>query len=417
MTHVTINAIGDLGDGIANIGQDPVFVRRTITGEVVDIDTQRPHANLLEIVKPSDERVDPLCRHFSTCGNCAVQHFSERKALEWKQEKVIDAFRAAGLKTEVLPCTGAPIHSRRRVTFTAIRKGSSVVLGYKERGSDTLVAINECPILLPAIEDHLSLFAGLAATLIRGGEEIQMAVTACINGLDMDILLDQAPTEDMIAGFVRAYSRSILLRASVNGEVIAEKEKPVLHFGKAEVAMPPGAFTQAVEEAERTMADLVLNHLKRRKRVVDLFAGSGTFALRLATWANVHAVEVDAAALAAVSTASGADGLRPVTTEQRDLFELPLMASELKRFDGLCLDPPRAGADAQAIEIARSNIPSVAYVSCNPKTLARDAAILVEGGYVIDTVMPVDQFVFSHHVEVVALFSKKATKKNRSIFR
>ncbi|MGI9366334.1 MAG: class I SAM-dependent RNA methyltransferase, partial [Rhizobiaceae bacterium] len=204
---------------------------------------------------------------------------------------------------------------------------------------------------------------------------------------------------------------------SVNREVIFERERPVVTFGRAKVAIPSGSFLQASSTAEQEMASLVCKHLNGRKSVADLFCGSGTFSLQLAERSKLHAVEMEGDALDALRSATGTSGLKAITTQQRDLHALPLTASELKVFDGLCLDPPRAGAEAQVHEIAGTDIRSLAYVSCNPATLARDAAILINGGYSLKQVTPIDQFVHSPHIEIVALFTKKPTKASRSIFR
>ena len=179
--------------------------------------------------------------------------------------------------------------------------------------------------------------------------------------------------------------RERLARLSVDGEIVIEPVKPVIHFGAATVSPPPGGFLQAVVEAEEAMAGMAVMHLKRAKKVADLFAGAGAFALRLARTAEVHAVESDAAALAALDRGfRGATGLRRVTIEKRDLFRRPLTFKELNAFDGVVIDPPRAGAEDQSKQIARSDVPLVAAVSCNPATLARDLRILVDGGYKVN---------------------------------
>lgn len=199
-----------------------------------------------------------------------------------------------------------------------------------------------------------------------------------------------------------------IARVSHEGEILIEPVKPLISFGGVSVSPAPAGFTQATIAAEEAMAELVLGHLAKAKKIADVFAGAGTFALRLARKAKVHAVEGEAKALAALDLAArNTQGLKPVTVEKRDLFRRPLMVSELKGFDGLVFAPPRAGAEAQVKELARTAIPRIAAVSCNPLTLARDLRVLVDGGYRIDSVTPIDQFLWSSHVEAVALLSRE----------
>ncbi len=198
-----------------------------------------------------------------------------------------------------------------------------------------------------------------------------------------------------------------IARVSLNGEIVVEPLKPAIDFDGVTVSPPPGAFTQATRPAEDAMAKLVLAHVGKAKRVADLFAGIGTFALRIARTARVHAVEGDDRAVKALDFAArNTQGLKPVTAEKRDLFRRPMMAQELKAFDAVVFDPPRAGAETQCHELARSGVKKIAAVSCNPVTLARDLSILTAAGYRITGVTPIDQFLWSAHVETVATLEK-----------
>ncbi len=425
MAEILIEKLGSAGDGIGRHDGRPVYVANTLPGENVRTNDDLPNPLLIEILQESPERREPPCPHFGRCGGCTFQHASDQLILDWKRDEVALAFLQAGITAKVEATIASPHAARRRVSFTASRNAntgdvaaaSAISLGYKERRSDALVNINSCTILLPALAAEIAGVRDLCRTLLRGNEEIQIAINLCDNGFDLAFDLPQLPNETITAGFVRAFAKSPYLRASINGDVVIENEKPLVKFGKAQVALPPGGFLQAVRAAEDEMAKLVTKHLGGRKRVVDLFSGSGTFSLRLAERSRVHAVEMDGPALAALRSASSVEGLKSVTIEERDLHALPLTASELKPFDGVCLDPPRAGAEDQCRLIASSNIKSVAYISCNPSTLARDAVHLIEGGYKLDKLVPIDQFVFSPHIEAVALFSKKPSKSARSIFR
>ncbi|MEL7230248.1 MAG: class I SAM-dependent RNA methyltransferase [Pseudomonadota bacterium] len=417
MVELVIERLASEGDGMARIKGAPVFVAGALSGETVEVEGDPPHMDLVSVTKPSPHRVAPPCPHFEQCGNCTFQHLAHDQQLDWKRQQVAHALGREKLSAAIEPCLAAPLASRRRVTFTARRDGKAVLLGYMGRSSHDLVDIASCPIALPQIVEGLETFRALCGTLLRGREDVQLMVTAFQNGLDLAFTLEHPPGEDMLAAFTRAFARSGCLRASINGDVIAEREKPVISFGGSTVSPPPGGFLQALREAEEAMAALVCHHLKGAKKVADLFCGSGTFALPLAAQSKVTGVEGEEQAVAALSKAVTHAGTKPVVTAVRDLEQLPLTAQELKPFDGICLDPPRAGALPQVQEIAKASIPRLAYVSCNPQTFARDAAVLVKGGYRLEKVVPLDQFVFSTHVEVVGLFTKARERKKRSIFR
>ncbi len=417
MPEVEIDRIGSEGDGMGLLDGRPVFVSGTLPGERILAEGQGQNLSLSKILTPSPQRQEPPCPHFGTCGGCALQHASLQQMLDWKQSEVELAFAKFKLKVDVEPTIATPPSSRRRVTFTIQRNSDAVELGFKQRRSSELVPVKQCSILLPELQAEIPNLTELSKTLLRGNEEIQLAINVCDNGFDLDFSLDTPPNEDMTAAFVRAMAKTRYLRGSINAEIAVEKVKPTVRFGKAIVTIPPAGFLQAVVGAQDAIAALTCKHLGGRKHVVDLFCGSGTFALQLAERSKVHAVETEQAALNTLREASGTEGLKSITVEQRDLFELPLTVTELKAYDGLCLDPPRAGAEQQIREIAKANIRSVAYISCNPTTLARDCAVLVNAGYELKSVTPIDQFMYSPHIEAVALLSKKTDNKSRSIFR
>ena len=417
MFDVKIERLGALGDGIGRIDGSPVYVPQALPGEVVKASGEPPHLDLVEIVSAAQHRQTPPCPHFTDCGGCTFQHATLEFLADWKQHEVKLAFSKAGIKQPVEETIMSPPASRRRVTFSAKRDGSDVVLGFISRQGETLVDVHSCTILLPQLEREIPNFRNLVKTLIRGSEIIQLAINVCDNGLDIDVLLQDDPSEEMISAFVRLVAKSSYLRASLNGEIMVEKEKPSVWFGPASVAVPPGGFLQAVKSAERAMVEIVSKHLAKSKKIVDLFCGSGTFSLPLARKSKIHCVEMNQPALDALLASSGTEGLKSITVEQRDLFEQPLTSGELKPFDGVCLDPPRAGAQLQIEQIAKADIRRIAYVSCNPVTLAEDAKRLIDAGYELEQITPIDQFIYSPHIEVIALFSKKAQKSKRSIFR
>ncbi|WEX07834.1 class I SAM-dependent RNA methyltransferase [Chelativorans sp. AA-79] len=406
--RLTIDALGAQGDGVAHTPEGPVYVPFALPGEEVLAHVEKQRGTLLAVEKPSPVRVDPASPHFGVCGGCSVQHMAPAAYAEWKREKVVRALRTRGLPENVESLVLCPPASRRRVTFTARAAGGRALLGFNAAQSHRIVEIESCPVAAPQIVAALPDLRALAALIAMGPKPFHVTVTATRTGLDIategaaERLGERKRRQAVDLVLARGFAR-----LSVGGEVLVERERPVVLFGDVPVAVPAGGFLQAAEQAEQAMAGLVTAHLKGAKHVADLFAGSGTFALRLARESRVHAAEGDAAALAALEEAAKrAIGLKPVSVEKRDLFNRPLSAKDLDRFDGLVFDPPRAGAEAQCRQIARSTVARVAAVSCNPGTLARDLAILVEGGYGVVSITPIDQFLWSPHVEVVALLER-----------
>ncbi|MDX8438045.1 class I SAM-dependent RNA methyltransferase [Mesorhizobium australafricanum] len=411
-TRFTIARLGSQGDGIANAEGGEVFIPFTLPGETVTAARRKERATLMSVLEASPLRIDPACRHFTECGGCALQHYEAGAYQQWKREKVVQALKAKGIAGEVAALVPCAPHTRRRVTFSARRTEAGMLLGFVRALSSEIIPIEECPISLPAIVASLDRLRALADLVCATPKAFHMTVTVTASGLDIAVQ-DAGKLGDhqrrIASNFVMAEG---LARLSVDGEIIVEPKKPVVQFGPVAVAVPPGAFLQATEAAEQTMAGLVGQHLSRAKKLADLFAGCGSFALRLAAKSEVHAVEGDAPALAALDRAFRfAGGLKRVTSERRDLFRRPLTFKELNAFDGLVFDPPRAGAEDQSKQIARSDVPLVAAVSCNPVTLARDLRILIDGGYQLKSVTPIDQFLWSPHVEAVALLEKPRRRR------
>jgi 23S rRNA (uracil1939-C5)-methyltransferase len=406
----TIKRLGSQGDGVAETETGELFIPFTLPGEVVNAAREKDRATLMAVLEASPLRIEPACRHFTECGGCAVQHLEADAYHQWKRDKVVHALKGiAGDVGALVPC--AP-HTRRRVVLAARRSEKGMLLGFHRHLSPEIIPIEECPISLPEIVAALDRLRSLADLVCATTKSFRMAVTATGSGLDVAVYESGKLGEHqrrIASNFVMAQG---FARLSIDDEIVIEPKKPVVMFGGVAVAVPPGAFLQATEAAEQAMADLVGGHLKRAKKVADLFAGCGSFALRLAAKSEVHAVEGDAAALSALDRGSRfATGLKRVTSERRDLFRRPLTFKELNAFDGVVFDPPRAGAEDQSKQIARSDVPYVAAVSCNPVTLARDLRILMDGGYAVKSVTPIDQFLWSPHVEAVALLEKPRRRR------
>lgn len=405
MSKVTlrIEALGRRGEGIARHEGRSVFVPGTLPGETVRAEGDGERLGLVAVEVASPARAAPFCKHYGRCGGCQLQHWAEEPYRAWKAASVAEALKAHGIAVDVPACIDAHGAGRRRVILHARRRDGAVSAGYMEARSHRLLDIDACPILEPALAPAF----GIARAIARRLGDCDVAVTATLTGLDVSVKAERkfaAAEHARLAEFIPALN---LARLAVNGEVIATAVPPRLRIGSAEVALPPGGFLQATALGEETLARLVLDHAGKAKTVADLFCGIGPFALRLAQRARVEAHDSDRAAIAALDAAArSASGLKPLTAVPRDLFREPLVANELKPFDAVVFDPPRAGAEAQARQLARSTVKTVIAVSCDAASFARDAGILVEGGYALKQVTAVDQFKWSAHVEIVALFSR-----------
>lgn len=401
--QLTIDRLGAQGDGIADGQKGPVFVPFTLPGEhvVASLSKDSQHAGLVELLTKSPDRIDPICPHFGACGGCALQHLAPHAYLAWKHNIVVQALRARGLSAEVEPVRGFPLGARRRAAFALIASGAAVTLGYRRPRSHDVIGIDVCPILAPGIVARLPALRALLAPLLGSKREARVVVTLTDSGLDV-VLEGVHPNKNAWARLAREAGVNGIARISAGHEDITIAV-PALHLGDAKVRLPPGAFLQASHEAETEMAALVRDGVGKAKRIADLFSGLGTFSFVLARRAKVDAYETDGLALAALGEAARhTPKLKPIKTVTRDLFRDPLGWQELTQYDAVVFDPPRAGAAAQAAQLAKSKVKRVVAVSCNPATLARDLRLLVDGGYQITRIVPVDQFLFSSHVEIVA---------------
>ena len=403
---LTIDRLGHLGDGVAKGPDGAVFVPQMLPGEVVEGDLQDGKLLNPRIVTPSVNRVRPPCVHARSCGGCLMQHSADPFVADWKLGIVKGALDGQGLTTLFRPILTSPPMSRRRATLSARRTKGGVLLGFHARASDTLVAVPNCQLLHP---DLIATFPALETLVKIGGSrssEMSLTVTRSLAG--PDVVVTGAKTVDAAVqlDLARLAETHGFARLTWNGEMVALRAQPMQRFGRALVAPPPGAFLQATAEGEIALLQAVALAVGSARKITDLFAGVGTFALPLAERAEVHAVESEAAMLTALDKgARAAEGLRRVTVETRDLYRRPLEADEFKGVEAVVIDPPRAGAEAQTRTLAAAKVPVIAAVSCNPVTFARDAKVLVNAGYSLDWVQVVDQFRWSAHVELAARFS------------
>lgn len=411
--RLTIERLGARGEGVSRKAGGPVFVPYALPGETVLAEVDGDRGKLVEILAASADRIAPVCPLYGECGGCAVQTLRHESYLAWKRELLVDALRAARIETDVRACVDAHGAGRRRAVFHArVDARGRATVGFMRARAHELIAIDSCPLFAPGLAGAPAAAQAIAQILADLGKPLDIAATATDAGLDIDIRGAGKIEFDLTQELIAAAATHDLARLSNHGVTLIERRQPLLEIGRAKIAPPAGGFLQATVAGERALADLVLAEIASGKRVADLFAGVGTFALRLAERAEVHAVEQDQASLTALSKAArSAPHLKRVTTEARDLFRRPLLRAELAGYDALVFDPPRAGAEAQARELAASDVPLVLAVSCNAQTFSRDARILVDGGYAMEQATPVDQFRYSAHVEIVGVFRRAARKK------
>ncbi len=405
--RLTIDHVGRQGDGVALTTTGPVYVAYTLPGEIVEADPWPGHpdrGHLLRVETASAERIAPICPHFGVCGGCALQHWQTARYRAWKRGLVIDALRQAGVAAPVEDLVDAHGAGRRRVVLHARGATHHVLeVGFAARQAHHIVPIDRCPILAPGLGGVIEAAWALAEALRPAGKPLDIQATATDAGIDVDIRGSGPLAPQMSLALAAIAETHRLARVTRHGDLVAQRAAPTVRMGRCTVALPPGAFLQATEEGEATLARLVLSHAGKAKAVADLFAGVGPFALRLAERARVVAADADEGAIAALNrAAAGASGLKPIKAERRDLFRRPLVAKELAGLDAVVFDPPRQGAEAQARELAKSDVATIIAVSCNAGTFARDAKLLTDAGYRMTAVTPVDQFRYSAHVEIVA---------------
>jgi 23S rRNA (uracil1939-C5)-methyltransferase len=408
--ELVIDQVGGDGDGVA---AGPVFVPFALPGERVLAAGSGERRDLVEVLQPSPQRVEPPCPHFGVCGGCALQHWEHPSYLAWKLERLRGTLARERLEVEFLPAFAAAPATRRRVALHA-RRGTrdAARLGYKPRRSWDLVDIAVCPISDPRIQAAIPALKRLAAPLFEHPKSAPtLHVTLTETGLDIDITGIERKSGGLSADArMRMADRAAeadFARVTIDRETAYGARVPYVRLGAATVRLPPGAFLQATAGAEAAMTAFVTEAAAGATRIADLYCGVGTFTFRLAEVAPVHAVDFAADAIQALAGAlATAPGLKGVTPEARDLSRRPVLAEELKKVDVAVFDPPRAGAAEQSAELARSKVSRVIAVSCNPATFVRDARLLIDGGFRLERLLPVDQFLWSPHVELAAVFQR-----------
>ena len=411
MERLFIARLGWRGDGIAETPGGQVYVPYALPGEAVEVEPWPGHPDrrrLVRVESASGARVAPICPHFGACGGCALQHWNPEPYREWKRATVIATLAQAGLEAPVDALIDAHGEGRRRAVFHA-RRGVHDVLevGFAALRAHRVVAIVHCPILAPGLAGALEAAWAIAEVLDETRKPLDIQATATEEGLDIDIRGSGPLRPAQSTELARLAERHRLARLTRHSELVAQRAIPTVSMGRARVALPPGVFLQATAAGEAALASLVVEHCGSAAEVLDIFAGIGPFALRLAERARVTAADSNEAAIAALRRAAQTTPrLKPIDARTRDLYRRPFVGTELKGFEAVVFDPSRQGAEAQARELAASAASVVVAVSCNVATFARDARILADGGYRLARVTPIDQFRYSPHVELVAKFQR-----------
>ena len=410
--QLTIARVGHQGDGIAETPTGAVFVPGALPGEVVRAVVRDGRAEDIEIIEASADRAPIQSETYAECGVAPLQHWASAPYLAWKRDLVVETLAREGIETEVEATVATPPGVRRRIALHARRdEDGRVRLGFKARRSWRVVELTECPLSDPRINAALPGLAAVAAPFLGGAKSAPtLHVTVTDSGLDVDItgVERSGRSADVAQQGVRAARTADIARLSMDGETLVMMRQPTVRFGRATVPLPPASFMQASPVAEAAMVERAVAAVRGAKRIADLFCGAGTFTFPLAEVAPVLAADSSAGAIAGLKAGAGtAQGLKGIDAQARDLFRRPLSPHDLKGIEAIVFDPPRAGALEQTQQFAGTKSVSVVVgVSCNPTTFARDARVLIDAGFVLERVTPIDQFLWSTHVELVGVFRR-----------
>ncbi|WP_436357906.1 class I SAM-dependent RNA methyltransferase [Brevundimonas sp. CEF1] len=410
---LTIARMGHQGDGIAETPQGLVFVPGALPGEVISAEVKDGRVEAFDLIEASPDRRPIHSETYAECGVAPLQHWADEPYLAWKREVVIQTLAREGIETEVEATVAVPQASRRRLALHARSgPGGRVLLGFKARRSWRLVELTDCPVSDPALTAALPALAKVAAPFLGHPKSAPtLHVTLTDTGLDVDVTGVEKKsgglTADVTARAIAAAAEAGLARLSLDGDTLVMARQPRITFGRATVPLPPAAFLQAAPVAEAAMVSRAVEAVRGAKKVADLFCGAGTFTFPLAEVASVIAADSSAASIAALKAGvATAQGLKTIEAQARDLFRRPLSPYDLKGCEAVVIDPPRAGALEQTQQLPGTKASLVVGVSCNPQTFARDARILIDGGFRLEKVTPIDQFLWSTHVELVGIFRR-----------
>lgn len=396
---VEIIRIASRGDGVTADGRHVPFAAPG--------DKLNPGGGLIH----GPHHAEPPCPHFQLCGGCQLQHLDDEVLKTFIRDRIVHALTAQDIELpEFMPVHVSPSHSRRRVAVRSAWAGKQFQLGFSSEKSHRIVDLKQCDIMSPELFALLQPLRAFLAPRIGPKRNVEIKLALVDQGVDM-LIENWTPegleTHEAMTEFATANG---LARLSVDdgyGPTTYWEPEPVtVMLGGIAVSYPPYGFLQATTDGEQALALAVQNIVSEAKLVADLFSGLGTFAFGVANGRKIYAAEAERAALLAMKAAAGKKELQ-LFAEHRDLFRRPLTPAELNRFAAVILDPPRAGAREQVVELAKSDVSKIAYVSCNPSSFARDAKTLIAAGYVLQRIWPVGQFRWSTHVELAGEFTRQ----------
>jgi len=415
--QIEITTLGAHGDGIGAFEGVPVFVTGTMPGDIASV-TLGPvkkngyNAELIKLDTPSKDRSEPVCKVFGKCGGCQLQYLPDAVYRAWLKARASMALEQHGFKASVVsdPII-TPQKSRRRVALKVLKMGKGVVIGFTKKQTHQIVDVKDCPVTRLEITDLIAPLRKLLTVILPNRVQGELHITLTSTGID--ILVD-APVEltlaarEQMVDFANTHDiAAIHWRDQGFLDPVIIRRVPMMDMSGVHVPLAPAAFIQASEEGERALVAEVVAACSTAKRVVDLFSGIGTFTFPLAKTHQILTVEGAKPAYDALQMGvKRAAGLKQIIAKHRDLYRRPLTGAELAGFDAVVFDPPRAGAKEQVLELAQSDVQTIVGVSCNPNTFSRDARILADGGYTLNRVVPVGQFLWSTHLELVSVFTK-----------
>ncbi len=415
--EVTIDRIGRHGDGVAALDIGTVYVPATAPGDRVSVALTnqglgRLQGRMLEVLSPGPARIKPPCPHFTQCGGCKLQHLEDQVYANWKRGLLLCALNRNGLTANTIEDLhrSAP-GSRRRATFAVVRRNADTIVGFHAHHSRQVIDLAVCPVVASPIANLIPAIRRWAATALKADEAANVFVAQTDSGLDLLVRTAACLSSDGRDSLVGLLSEHDLARIAWapsrrdGAEVLAEARQVRAVHGDTPVDLAPGAFAQATPDGEAALVGFVRREADGARKATDLFCGSGAFALPLArNGCEVFAVDIDKTSVANLRAAARQARVPNLGVEQRNLMRRPIPAGRLTGNDVVILDPPRVGAKAQMAEIATSQVPCIIAISCNPASFARDAQILIHQGYVLSRILPVDQFIWSPHLEIAARF-------------
>ncbi|MDX9689368.1 MAG: class I SAM-dependent RNA methyltransferase [Proteobacteria bacterium] len=415
--ELKIDDIGAQGDGIAHHGNATIFVGGTLTGERVRINLDDSknvvkRAELLDVLIASSWRVTPPCPHFGKCGGCRFQHMNDEAYSNFKLEQLQITFAKAGLDVPCfLPAVTTATATRRRARITAHHTAKGILIGFNEWRSHAIIDVQECPILKSSLVDLIRKLRVVLPLWLNVGQRCDIQMTILPSGIDLVLIggpalgLSQRQALAEIAQRLNIAHLSWKKLDRSPAEPIVHQSPLSITFGNTSVNFPPGGFLQASETGEAALIEFTKNAYNPGDKVLDLYCGLGTFGLSMPNPEKVHFVDLDGPAIGALGHEIKRNGRYEVSL--RNLNGDPCTAVECNDYTFVIFDPPRGGAQAQAKQLAQSDVPRIVAISCDPESFARDAKILIEGGYCLESILPVDQFLWSPHLECAAKFTKK----------